>query len=69
MYKSNAAQSSPLGLYVCVLVTVYRHTPPSASILMFWPTWDLLGTILGGQGERFPLPVAGQVESTAEQSY
>ncbi len=26
IYKSNAAQSSLLGLYMCVLVTVYRDT-------------------------------------------
>ncbi len=44
MYKSNAAQSALLGLCICVLMTVYGDTPPSACILMFWLTQDLLGT-------------------------
>ncbi len=44
IYKNNAAQSSLLGLCKCMLVTVYGDTPPSACILMFWLTQDLLGT-------------------------
>ncbi len=44
IYKSNAAQSSFLGLCMCVLVTVYGDTAPSACILVFWLTQDLLRT-------------------------
>ncbi len=36
--KSDAAQSSLLSLCLCVLVTVYGDTPPSACILTFWLT-------------------------------
>ncbi len=43
VYKSNAAQSSLLGLYKCLVVTVYGDTRPSACILMFWLFLDISG--------------------------
>ncbi len=39
LYKSNAAQSSLLGLYKCVVVTVHGDTAPSACTSMFWFLW------------------------------
>ncbi len=48
--SSNAAQSSLLVLYKCVVVTVYGDTPPSACILMFCLSREPPRTLLGGEG-------------------
>ncbi len=54
MYKSNAAQSSLLGLCVCVLVTVCRHTPASACILIFGRLGTCSGRDWVGRGSVSP---------------
>ncbi len=64
--KSNATQSSPLGLYKCVLVTVYGDTPPFACILVFWLSWDESGWEVGVFP---PAYVSMQVRLGAQRPY
>ncbi len=51
-----------------MVVTVYRDTPNSAQVLMFWLTQDLLGTRLLGGGAFPPANDSTQVRLRAPQS-